>query len=128
MIKLTDILKEARVVPMGMDSKRKIFDALYDKHLQLFKYVTDAPTLEDFLKAGGYEDYTLEDYLVDNWGFDENSNELRETIKLIEDYYKFIKPGDVKQSNGGEPIKVSGYTHAELVCVDDGCFIVLTKF
>jgi hypothetical protein len=127
MIKLNSILNEVKV--NSPDNKSKIFDALYNASPQIFKYAVDYPTLEDFLKAFNYGDNTLEDLLINDWGYNENSKELKNTINLIEDYYNTIKPGDVKKSDG-DRTNIVGYIHAEMVCVpgDDDCFIVLTKF
>ena len=126
-MKLKDILNEVKV--NSPDNKSKIFDALYNASPQIFKYAVDYPTLEDFLKAFNYGDNTLEDLLINDWGYNENSKELKNTINLIEDYYNTIKPGDVKKSDG-DRTNIVGYIHAEMVCVpgDDDCFIVLTKF
>jgi hypothetical protein len=126
MIKLTDILNEYSI---NNPNRREIFDTLYNTFPQMFKYVIDEPTLEDLLKAFDYEDYTLEDLLIAEWGFDEDSKELKDTTQLIKNYYKYIKPGDVKKSDG-ERTSVTGYSYAEMVCVpdDDDCFMVFTKF
>ena len=126
-MKLKDILNEVKI--NSPNNKSKIFDALYDASPQIFKYAIDYPTLEDFLKAFNYGDDTLEDLLIDDWGYDENSEKLKDTISLIEDYYNNIKPGDVKKLDG-ERTNILGYNYVEMVCVpgDDDCFIVLTKF
>ena len=127
MIKLAEILDEYKV--NSPDNKSKIFDALYNASPQIFKYAVDRPTLEDFLKAFNYGGNTLENLLINDWGYDEDSEELKNAISLIENYYNTIKPGDVKKSDG-DRTNIVGYIHAEMVCVpgDDDCFIVFTKF
>ena len=126
-MKLKDILNEVKI--NSPNNKSKIFDALYDTSRQIFKYAIDYPTLEDFLKAFNYGDNTLEDLLIDDFGYDEDSKKLKDTISLIENYYNIIKPGDVKKSDG-DRTNIVGYIHAEMVCVpgDDDCFMVFTKF
>jgi hypothetical protein len=73
----------------------------------------------------------VENYLIDYWQFDEGSEELKETTKLIEDYYKFIKPGDIKEIDETKQ-KVSGYEYVRYICLpgydDDECHVLLTKF
>jgi hypothetical protein len=141
MIKLTDILNEARVVPVVMGNRRKMFDTLNNTYKKIFETIIQKDSLDELLSDIYNMEgapVTLEDieyYLIDEWGFNEDSKETSEVAKYIEQYYKNIESGDIKITGAGKT-SVSGYSYVETICVSreyehhDGeeCYTILTKF
>jgi hypothetical protein len=127
MIKLTDILNEARVVPVGMTNKQKIIDNIWNFNPYFLYGLIGKATIKDWIETHGYDESTsLSKFLQDEWNYkDEN---LKEATQLIETYFKSIKPEDIKIANGKTDI--SGYKHIEEVCPegDDDCYVIITKF
>lgn len=123
-MKLKDILNEIQVSrPL---SKRAAFDAIYDFNPWLCNYVYGAPSLDEFINNLGYDN--ISDLLESEYSYE--GDELKKAIHIITDYYKVIKPGDVK-IGGGKRISVEGYTNAEIIDPEgemESSFLVLTKF
>lgn len=125
MIKLTDILNEARVVPQGITNKKQALDNLIDFNEYFLYSVINSNTLEEFIKA--YDHDTLPELLEGEYGYE--GENLKDAIKVIEAFYRAIQPGDIKLlGTGNEKTDISGYKYAEQICVDDDCFTILTKF
>lgn len=128
MINLTDIVKEIQVRPPL--SKQEVIDNLFDFDPNLLIDVAFYKTLFDFKKEGGYENFDLEDLLMDYYGL--TGKDIDKVAKLIEDYYRTILPGDVKVIQyTNSKIDISGYKNAITKYVDDTdeCYYtILTKF
>jgi hypothetical protein len=125
MIKLTDILNEARVIPQGIINKKQALDNLIDFNEYFLYSVVNSNTLEEFLKAYDYD--TLPELLTGEYGYEEEN--LKDAIKVIESYYRAIQPEDIKMlGTGNKRTDISGYRYAEQICVGDDCFTILTKF
>jgi hypothetical protein len=54
MIKLTDILDEARIVPASISKSKALYD-LYDFDPYLLSYASYYGKLEELVKDGGYD-------------------------------------------------------------------------
>jgi hypothetical protein len=125
MIKLTDILNEARVVPQGMNDKQKIIDDIWEFNEYFLYSLTGAPTVKDWIKSYGYDEFTsLSAFLQDEWNYEDEN--LEEAKQLIETYFRVIQPGDIKLVKG--KTNISGYKYVEEICVDDDCYVIATKF
>jgi hypothetical protein len=130
MIKLTDILNEARVVPVGMTNKQKIIDDIWEFNPWLIESLFRNPTPDELIKDSVFENTNLTDWLMGEFDYDEDSPELPKALELIKTYYKSIQPGEIKILNMDEgKVNILGYKHIEEMCPQNGeCFIIATKF
>ncbi len=126
MKKLIDILDEIKIRPAI--TKKEVFDAVYEFNPYLTYSVYASDTLKELITRY-YSSYdSLEEFLVDSFNYE--GNELQEAIKIIEDYYNVIRPGDVIV--GADKLDVINYKTVEMICPEvggtDRCFLVATKF
>jgi hypothetical protein len=78
MIKLTDILNEARVVPQGIVNKKQVLDNLIDFNEYFLYSIVNSNTLEEFLRRYDYD--TLPELLTGEYGYEEEN--LKDAIKV----------------------------------------------
>jgi hypothetical protein len=128
MIKLTDIVDEIKVRPSL--SPQDIIDNLSEFNMYLLIELAFYNTLSKFKEAHGYPNDDLEDLLFDDFGY--QGENLNTAVQLIEDYYRTIRPGDVKviEYTDGK-IDINGYKNAITKYAyetDDCYYTILTKF
>lgn len=123
-MKLNDILNEIQVSrPL---SKQTAFEAIYNFNPWLCYPVYDSSTIDEFIEYYGHDN--LSHLLEDEYSY--QGDQLEEAIYMITNYYRVIKPGDVK-IGGGQRMSVEGYKNVELIYPEndiENSFLVLTKF
>jgi hypothetical protein len=129
MIKLTDILNEARVVPQGMNDKQKIIDDIWEFNEYFLYSLTGAPTVKDWIKSYGYDEFTsLSAFLQDEWNYeDENLDEAAQRVLCeltglsniyLEQVYTFGDPNRISKKHDQEWLRsIRAHPEARVITV-----------
>jgi hypothetical protein len=119
-----DLKNEIKILPqISPQNKEKIFNITYEFDEEVFRRLIGNDTLEEFLRDLGY--YDLTEYIENEFFFE--GEDIKKAEKIITDYYSAIHPGDVylPPDNTGS---VAGYQKARVVCFEEDCDLILTKF